>query len=183
MAVQRAETRGWTAFAAVAASLLALAAVLAGCNLQRPPAPAPSAPRLSSNTGFFFNDDGETAGLAYGVANSDAVDLMLQCEKGARTVEIIDAAHPGAAKGQGITLISGAARSDLPTRVEIDEEVGQPLASAKAATDLPALVAFRKSGKMTVKLGDRERAYSATPGELASVARFFAACEKKKKKG
>lgn len=175
MAVQRAETRGSAAFATAAAVL-----ALAGCNLQRPPAPPQTAPKLSSNTGFFFNDDGDTAGLAYGVANSDAVDLMLQCEKGARTVEITDAAHPGAAKGQGITLISGEARSDLPTRVEVDEEVGQPLASAKAATDLPALVAFRKSGRMTVKLGDRERAYAATPGELASVARFFAVCEKNK---
>ena len=176
MAVQRAETGNGTAIVAAAASLFALAAVLAGCNLQRSPAPTP---QLSAKTGFFFNDDGETAGLAHGEANTDNVDLMLQCDKGARRVEITDAAHPGARKGEALTLISDGARSDLPTRVEVDEERGAPLASGGATTDTPALIAFRKTGRMTVKLGAREQAYAATPGELISVARFFAVCEKR----
>lgn len=178
MAGRAAETNGSTALAAAAVSLLALAAILAGCNLQRGPAPPQNLPQLSSATGFFFNDNGDSAGLAYGVANSDAVDLMLECDKGRRRVDIIDAAHPGARKDQPITLISGGTRSDLPTQVERDEERGQALARGKAATDSPVLIAFRKSGRMTVKLGARERAYAATPGELVSVARFFAVCEK-----
>lgn len=179
MAVQTAQTKGSAAIAGAAASLLALTAILAGCNLQRTPAPAPGAERLSSQTGFFFNDNGDSAGLAYGVANSDAVDLMLECAKGARQVNIIDAAHPGARRDQPITLISGDARSDLPTRVERDEEQGQTLASGRATTDSPVLIAFRRSGRMTVKLGARARTYTATPGELISVAQFFAACDRK----
>jgi hypothetical protein len=179
MAVQRAETAGSSAVVAAAAALFALAAVLAGCNLQRTPAPPQSAPRLA-DTGFFFNDDGDSAALAYGRANTDDVALMLQCEKGARRVDIIDAAHPGARKGQGLTLISDGARSDLPTRVEPDEERGALLASGLAPTDAPALIAFRKTGRMAVKLGDRAQLYAATPAELISVARFFAACEKKR---
>ena len=178
MSVQRAETGGSTAFLAAAAVLFALAAVLAGCNLQKASAPAPE-PQISSRAGFFFNDGGDSAGLAYGVANSDDVDLMLQCDRGARRVEITDVVHAGARKGQALTLISGGARSDLPTRVEVDEERGAPLASGRAPTDSPALLAFRKTGRMTVKLGEREQTYTATTAELASVARFFAVCEKR----
>jgi hypothetical protein len=113
------------------------------------------------------------------VADSDVVDLMLECAKGGGQVDIIDAAHPGARKDQRLTLISDGARSDLPTRLELDEERGQALASATAATDSPVLIAFRKSGRMAVKLGAQERTYAATPGELISVARFFAVCERK----
>jgi hypothetical protein len=179
MAVWPAETKGSTAVAAAAASLLAVAAILAGCNLQHVPATPQNPPRLSSDAGFFFNNNGDSAGLAYGMANSDAVDLMLECEKGARSVQVIDAAHPGARKDQPITLISDGARSDLPTRVDLDEERGQALSSGRTATDSPVLTAFRRSGRMTVKLGARERSYAATRGELVSVARFFAVCEGK----
>jgi hypothetical protein len=41
------------------------------------------------------------------------------------------------------------------------------------------LIAFRQSGRMTVKLGERESTYAATAGERVSVAQFFAACERK----
>jgi hypothetical protein len=174
MNVRQAETGRPTALAAAAASLLALAAILAGCNLQRAPAPV-----VSARTGFFFNDGGDTAGLAYGEADSDNVGLMMQCERGARRVEITDAVHAGARKGETLVLASGGARSQLPTRVEVDEERGAPLASGQALTDNPVLTAFRKSGRVTVKLGAREQAYVASPAELISVARFFAVCEKR----
>ena len=59
MNVQQADTGRSTAFAAAAVSLLAMAAVLAGCNLQRGSAPGGNLPpQLSAKEGFFFNQDG-----------------------------------------------------------------------------------------------------------------------------
>jgi len=187
MALQSAETKGWGALAPAATSLLALAAVLAGCDLrERQPAPPQTAPRLEPGApqalapgrGFFFNDDPERASLAYGVGGTDDVDLMLECAPRSHRIEITDVVHP-ARKGQMLTLISGPARADLPAKVQADEEVERDLASAKAPSDLPPLAAFRATGKITVGLGGRALMLSATPRELISVARFFAVCERR----
>jgi hypothetical protein len=187
MALQSAETKGKGAFAPAAASLLALAAVLAGCDLrQRQPAPPQTAPRLEPGTpqalapsrGFFFNDDAERASLAYGVGGTDDVDLMLECAPRSHRIEITDVAH-SARKGQTLILISGPARAELPAKVETNEEAEGDFASAKAPSDLPPLAAFRATGKLTVGLGGRELKLSAAPGDMANVTRFFAVCERR----
>lgn len=185
MALRTAEQRQSRTLAIAAASLLALAAVLAGCNLQqRQPAPPQVAPKLDSSShdssrGFFFNQDGPNASLAYGRPKSDDVVLMLQCDKGSGMVQIMDVVHEAQPKGaQTLTLISGAAASDLKAQVSLDE-TGQTLASSQAPTTLGAFNGFRKNGAISVKLGGRVFALTATPGELISVAKFFAACERK----
>jgi hypothetical protein len=187
MALQSVQTKGWRTLAPAAASLLALAAVLAGCNPsqrqpaspQAPPRLEPGAPRtLAPGRGFFFNDDRERASLTYGVGGTDDVDVMMECAPRSRRIEITDVIHP-AHKGQALTLISGAARADLPVKVQADEEVGRDVASAKAASDLAPLAAFRATGTITVALGGRELKLSATPGEMTGVTRFFAVCERR----
>jgi hypothetical protein len=187
MALQSAETKGRGAPALAAASLLGLAALLAGCNMTQPqpqsiaPQLPPPPPHLeSSGRAFYFNQDGDSASLAYGRANSDDVDLMLQCEKGSRDIQIIDVAHvPPQTRGALVlTLISGEASSDLKAEVAPDE-TGQTLATTHAASDLAAFKGFRKNGVIAVRLGGRLSALTATPGELIGVARFFAVCERK----
>ena len=180
MSVHRTE-RGNSAavYAAAAAALFALAADLAGCNLQRAPAPAGAAPQLAADMGFYFNQDGQTASLAYGVAESDVLDLAFQCQRGTRMVDITDVAHPGAREGQVLTVISGGARSDLPSRVQVDEERAAPLATSRAPSDSPVMTAFRTSGRIDVQLGKQRRSYAATPAEGVSIGRFFAACERR----
>ncbi len=168
MALLKAKTEAGTALAAV--GLLALAA----CDSRdRQPAA-----RLEPGVGFFLNQDVDSASLAYGPANSDDLGLMLQCRMGSRRVQVSDLARRGARGDAVLTLASGAARSPLKAKVMTDEESGQPLASAQAPTDLPALAAFRRSGQLSVELAGRQEDMAANAAERASIARFFAACER-----
>ena len=177
MAVRTADDRTRRAILA-AGALVVAGVVLAGCAEQRPPTPSGQAAR-PPNAGFFFNQDGDEARLAYGRANSDDVRLMLRCQAGQRQVEITDAAHGDARQGDSLVLIGGQARSALPAKVETNDESGGKLATAHADSALPALDGFRRTGAIAVKLGAREYTLSATAGERADIARFFSACERK----
>lgn len=172
---QRAVARG----AAVGASLVGLAAILTGCMQQRAPAPPGVAAATGPKAGFFFNRTDDVVTLAYGLPNSDAVTLMLHCEAGKRAIEITDAGHRDAKPGQMLTLISGNVQSALPVKLASDEESGGALAVAHASPDLPALDGFRRTGLISVKMGERQYALIASPSEKTSVARFFSACERK----
>jgi hypothetical protein len=154
------------------------AVVLAGCAAQQAPAPPGRAARLPDE-GFFFEQDGAGAKLAYGRANSDDVRLMLSCKAGQRQVEITDTGHVEANKGDPLLLASGDVRSALSARLETDEESGGKLAIAQADAALPALDGFRRSGMITVKLGSRGYALSATASEKAEIARFFSVCTRR----
>jgi hypothetical protein len=175
MAIRTADDRTGAAILAGAALLIA---VLAGCMAQQAPAPPGQAARLPSE-GFFFAQDGGEAKLAYGRANSDDVRLMLTCQAGKRLVEITDAGHGEARKGDVLILTSGKTRSVLAANVEINDESGGKLAIARADPALPALEGFRRSGALAVKLGSREYALSATVGEQAAIARFFSVCARR----
>jgi hypothetical protein len=188
MALQSAERKGPGASVRLCAGLLGLIGALAGCSMPQPqpstiqaPAAPPPPPLLEpSGKGFFFNRDGGSASLAYGLPNSDDVDLMLQCDSGSRDIQIIDVAHvPPQAKGaMTLTLGSGDAASDLKVQIGPDE-TGQTLATTHASIDLAAFTSFRKTGTLSIKLGGRLSALAATPAELIGIAKFFAVCERK----
>ncbi len=180
MALQTADDRTRAELAATGALLLAAAAVLAGCMAQREPAPPGGAAQVDPGMGFFLSSTAdEGAKLTYGRANSDDVWLMLQCQPGARKIDIIDARHPQARKGDRLVLTSGKAQSALPADLQADESGGGALAIAEASPGLPALDGFRRTGDIAVKLGAREYALSATAGEKSQIARFFSLCEAK----
>jgi hypothetical protein len=179
MALRTAEEKARAAILAGGAALVAGAAALAGCVEQKSP-PAPDRPaQLSPGEGFFLNRDDDRVSLAYGRANSDDVRLMLACQAGRKEVEITDAGHRDAHAGQMLVLTSGKVQSALPTTVAADAESGGNLAVARAGTGLRALDGFRRSGALSVKLGAREYALSASESEKALIARFFSACERK----
>jgi hypothetical protein len=175
MALRTADDR--TRSAVLAGGALVVA-VLAGCMAQQAPAPPGVVARLP-NEGFFFNQDGGEATLAYGRANSDDVRLMLHCTAGERQVEITDTAHGEARKGDSLVLTSGKARSALPASVEVHDESGGKLAVVRADPALPALDGFRRSGDIAISLGSRGYALSATAGERAVIARFFSVCDRR----
>ena len=181
MAPRRAHDRTRAALAAAGALLAAGAAVLAGCVQQRAPAPSGQAAQVAPGMGFFLNStEDEGFKLAYGRANSDDVWLMLECRPGSRKIEVFDMRHPKARARDMLTLASGKMQSALPISVAPDGASGEGvIAQAHATPDLPALDSFRHSGAMRVKLGGREYALTATPGEKAQIARFFNGCERK----
>lgn len=155
----------WTAAMVLAA--LAGAAAQTACTYS-PSSEGPAA-ALAPNFGLFFLDEGPSAKLAYGQANSDNVGLMLQCAKGSRMVEVSDVVRT--APAPTLALASEGKR----TEVKVDAREG--LAVGKAPVSAPALSGFRKSGRMEVSYAGLRYAVAARPAEKASVERFFNACE------
>lgn len=126
----------------------------------------------SSGYGLFYMDEGPTAKLAYGQANSDDVDLMLQCTKGSRVVQVTNIArNDGAPK---LTLVSSGASADLNTRIEAGD--GATVLVADAPMSSAPLSAFRRSGHLEVSQGGKRYGVTATANERAGVESFFQAC-------
>lgn len=124
--------------------------------------------------GFYFFDEGQTGKLVYGVADSDDVDLMLECIKGSREMEVTLVKEPD---GKRLKLTSGTQQSELAGRVLPNEESGGHDLAAEAPTDSPALIGFRQTGRLEAVNGKNHVGMSAKPSEMDSIARFFAACE------
>lgn len=140
----------------------------AGCSHQGGSA------SLSPDMGLYFNHHGQTASLAYGRANSDAVGLMLQCQTGSGRVEVSDNAR--SVRADQVTLISGTARTDLPA--QLDATTGQPTLWATTSTKAEALRAFRQTGRIEVSSRGGGYGLTARPSERGQVERFFKACER-----
>jgi hypothetical protein len=159
---------GKSTHALAAATVVAGLALLAACQQDGMSAGLSPMPGY----GLHFMDEGGSAKLAYGQANSDNVGLMLECAKGSRTVEISDVARGTAAK---LRLQSGQARSDFGGAIAPGP--GANIITARGASEAPALRAFRDTGRIEVENGDRRYGVTATPAEQVDVKRFFAMCE------
>jgi hypothetical protein len=126
--------------------------------------------------GLFFNDQGETVALAYGLPNSDTVQLFLQCPKGQGRVEVSDIL-----RGKPVStlvLSSDGRRASIPVTVDPGETEGQRTLSGHTAVSDPALAGFRRTGVIKVTQGPVRYAVTASASERASVERFFKVCER-----
>ena len=148
----------------------AAAAVLGGCTDDRK---APPTASIAPSFGFYYLDEGPSAKLAYGEANSDNVGLMLECAKGSRMVDVSDVVRSSPAPT--LTLTSAGLRTELKAEVQSGE--GAPIVTARAPAADPALAAFRRSGRIEVSYAGLRYAVAARPDERANVERFFGACE------
>ena len=151
---------------------LGLAALaLAGCGHDDKRA----AIRLSEEPAFglFFNDNGETASLAYGEANSDNVALLLECAKGSGRVQVSDLARTEASPR--LVLASGRKASELAARVEATDG-GPAILVADAPLAADSLQGFRKTGRLTVGQGSDRYGVSAKGPEREDIDLFFTAC-------
>ena len=123
--------------------------------------------------GLFYMDEGASAKLAYGQANSDNVGLMLQCRKGSHAIEVTDAVKSD--PSPTLTLASSGARSTLKTEVQSFE--GSTLLLAHARTSDAPLQAFRRSGRIDVAYSQTKYGVVATNDERVGVEKFFTACD------
>jgi hypothetical protein len=121
--------------------------------------------------GLFFNDNGDTASLAYGEAHSDNVSLMLECGKGSGRVQVSDLARGQAPR---LVLASGRRTTQLGGRIEASD--GPAVVIADATLDGDALQGFRRTGKLTVSQGEARYGVAAKAHEREEVDLFFTAC-------
>lgn len=119
-----------------------------------PAAPAP---------GWHFHTEGDTARLAYGVANSDQLVLMLMCTVGEDKVSAL-----------------GSVRTDAETATDQtsyrDPMSGGILHEAEIAPDDAALADLAASGRMTVVSDQGKVAIGSNKADQEAVNAFFASC-------
>ncbi|OYX30187.1 MAG: hypothetical protein B7Y99_12020 [Caulobacterales bacterium 32-69-10] len=153
--------------------LLAATASLAACSQDG--RQGDYATTLPAGFGLFYLDEGPSAKLAYGQANSDNVGLMLQCAKGSRMVEVSDSVRSSPAPT--LVLTSGGKTAALKAEVHAGE--GPSIVTAQTSSSSPVLAGFRQSGKMEVSYAGLRYGVAAKPDEKAGVERFFSACERR----
>jgi len=134
----------------------------------------PSGPTLAGGFGLYLQDEGPDVKLAYGLADSDDVALMLQCTKGSGAIQVTDVARDSARPALVLTSNDGV--SVLAASLQPNPEGQAPLLAAQTTVDSPALVAFRHTGRIAVRNGDFRYGITATGAERREVGRFFAAC-------
>lgn len=129
--------------------------------------------RAAPTYGLFYMDEGASAKLAYGQANSDNVVLMLQCQKGSGVVDVTNAAS--ASPSATLTLASNGAQTTLAAQTQSFE--GAPLMVARTRLTDASLQAFRRSGRLDVSYPGSRYNVVATADERARVEQFFTACD------
>lgn len=112
------------------------------------------------------SQEGQTAKLAYGVANSDNLALMITCEPGHNSATVY-----GDLKPVGAGLVPTA---DSPT--EIDPLSGEGALDTHIALRDPALQDLARRGVLHVEGDGGKFRISATKSERQVVAGFFAYC-------
>ena len=150
-------------FAIPAVAALGLIAVAAQ---SRATDTTPEAVAAPSPMGWHLSHEGEMAKLAYGVANSDQLALMMTCEPGQTQAVVYGEVQPAsprlfkaAMKAAAIDPLSGG----------IADEARIPLAD-------PALRKLAQSGKLTVEGDAGHFELTADGDERRLVREFFAYC-------
>lgn len=131
---------------------------------------------VPSGFGLHYNDQGSTAALAYGRANSDDVALMLQCRKGSGRVQVSDVVRD--VPVSRLVLKSSGKRSELAVKLDPGMSDGPRVLTGETGAGDAALAAFRKSGRISVSFGETRYGLAAREQEHAGVERFFKACER-----
>ena len=156
-----------------------LALVAAGCSTVAPSTPAPSvvdaaAPQPVADHDWFFNLDGDTAHLAYGLAESDDLRLGMNCRRGSGQVELGAMAESGARAE--IHLEAGGETERLPARREPSEVHDGVFLIAGARTSEPVMLRFRQVGWLAQWRDGARETYVPAPASRGRIERFFAFC-------
>ena len=117
----------------------------------------------------------DEAKLAYGVPDSDAVELMLTCRPKSGGVTIATFG-PSAPARPVLTVTSGTVSTRLPASAENNEAGEGVLISATAPVGDPALRAFARTGKLAV--GVRGGHGTLPPADPGVAGRFLAGCRR-----
>jgi hypothetical protein len=145
------------------------AAALACCQTSGP------AVASMADYGLYYSENpDEGAKLAYGLANSDELSLMLQCRKGSGSVQVFELY--GAPKSGPLSLVSGGHALMLNGKAERQDGPGDGAVTAMAEASSPTFAAFKTTGKMQVSGAGYRYQVEAKSDDRGEVGRFFAAC-------
>ncbi|CAN5175385.1 hypothetical protein BH09PSE1_BH09PSE1_23300 [soil metagenome] len=142
--------------AVAALGLVAFAAKTQPVVTEAAPTQATSAVEGASSMGWHVSHEGETAKLAYGVANSDQLAMMVTCAPGDATAAVYGDVRPEGSKA--------AASSMDETRVPV---------RAVALRDLA------DKGSMTVVGEGGAYRVAATANERRAIGEFLDYCDRK----
>ena len=151
-------------FAIPAVAALGLIAVAA--QSRATDAEADVAPMQAAPMGWHLSHEGSMAKLAYGVANSDQLALMMTCEPGAAQAVVYGDVQPASPR-----LIK-ASMNDAA----IDPLSGGLADEARISLDAPVLQKLAHSGKLVVEGDAGHFELTAKGDEQRLVRQFFAYC-------
>ncbi len=117
--------------------------------------------------GWHLSHEGAMAKLAYGVANSDMVALMLTCSPGDQ-----EAAAYGPALPAGARLV----RASLSAPAEIDPMTGDLMRETKVSLDDTALAGLVRHGRLAVQAEGDVGVLKATAAERRMIGDVLAYC-------
>jgi hypothetical protein len=146
------------AIPAAAAALGLIAAAQPGATRSEPP--------LAQGMGWHLSHEGPAAKLAYGLANSDQLALMMVCEPGQSQAVIYGEVQP--ASPRLIQASTGPA--------EIDPLSGGLLQEARISMDDPTLRRLLDRGTLAVESETGRFQLTANQEERSLVGAFFAWC-------
>ena len=120
---------------------------------------APAAPAMD----WHFHTEGDTAKLAYGIANSDQLVLMLSCKTGEDTIATL-----------------GSVRADADTATDetayTDPMTGSILHESEIDRHDAALAELAATGKMAVISDQGKMTLGQASADVQAVKAFFASC-------
>ena len=123
--------------------------------------------------GWHLLHEGDRAKLAYGVANSDQIAVILTCAPGDRTVDIYGVVQPDTT---GLTLASGGHAATLDGAPEVDPLTGAMAVETQAPLSDPVLAGFQRGEGLSVVGRGSRRVLDASAEERRLVDAFFGHC-------
>ena len=149
-------------FAIPAVAALGLIAAAAQSQADNAEAVAPAAAPM----GWHLNHEGAMAKLAYGVANSDQLALMMTCEPGQNQAIVYGDVQPASPRLLKASMAAGA----------IDPLSGGLAEENRISLRDPALQKLARKGRLEVEGDAGHFELTATGEERRLVGEFFAYC-------
>lgn len=170
-----------TASKAAAATVIAMTLAACAAPMATAPGPAPApaslapapAPAPIPNYDWIAHVEADGATLAYGLAESDDVPLMMACRTGSGRLDI---SRPAETARPQLILSSGEAVLSVPVHAEPSELHEGVFLTGEARTAEPALQIFRRVGWISVYEDGRWHGLAAHAASREDVHRFFSAC-------
>jgi hypothetical protein len=149
----------------------------AACATVEPTAPAGpplAAPAPIAGYDWIYHADGDEAGLAFGVDESDDVWLALSCNRGSGRIELIQPV--GEAHPRVISVESGGDTETYPATAEPSELHEGVFLTAEGRASDPVFLRFRRVEWLAVYGPDYRHVMAPHPQSTAGIERFFAFC-------